>query len=1698
MEIFRKLGFCACAFMRYKILGARVFMVRKEFKKRLINLSILLFSIIFSWGCFSNDLELLHTYSANTAQPLEDISALKFLQDGRLLAIDRRRGTLMIFPHDGSTQQQVQHLGLSGANQTFKSSNLAGISHTTDGQMVISNTDDAKIALIDESGKAQIVFGEKGSKAGMLDDPRAIAYSINHRIYVADEGAGRISVFNRLGIFLYSIGNTTTDLAARLKKPTQIAVDNMERIYVLESGTNPALSIFDDAGQLLKRFTESQFRALMQGKIELTALAVDPQGRLFIADSESGKIIQMDWNHGQITSSFGSRGKGPGQYLEITALAVTENDRLAVADRKTHKIDIYQIPGIETAHHERVWLPNIGRMESLSLPCTSGYLLHDLNVLCLDSNRDKIQIISQEGKVLKDFGGQIKDPTQASFDQDTIVVLNKNKIMVFDYDGKLRTEFGRGGSKEGELNDPEDIYFQNNKIFVAESGSHRVQIFSAKGVYLGSLSASKDRNTQSLNKPVSIAVDTNNNIYVADADKRKVIAFSAQKQRLYEIGDSPGSPNAFKNIIDLALDSDNNLYVLASTEFNDQTIQVFSGSKRIFEFGSASKKSDTAITSGSSISVSLSSKTYISIFDKGIRNNSGMLTFNYLQIPARVGGIEITGNVEHTELRWQRLPGSYITGFRVYGGSSLEGEYTLVAESADTRVSIQNNLKYSNAFYKISAINGFGVEGPVSNAQEDLFQKAYAYYQKEKFPEAAGILIEELNRNPYQPGALKYLGLIYFAQKKFNLAAHQFQLLSELPGYQIEGLNLQVSALYEDQHYPEAMKLVQEIIKASSNNIESYLNCGKLSLKIKDPVGAVNCLESVKQQNPEHAEASIWLGAAYAEIGAIDKGLQEISQAVLLAGQNSALLLTAANLYCELGKPELAKELYQNILNLYPENYQAQLGFAQTLIALNQFDQARSIAITLAGQSENAVIGNYLLGRIALQNKQYGEAVLALSKATRNDTFHVDAWLALADAYSFMQQQDRMKEALEQAVNADNNSFMALKRLGLLCMERFEYTTAADVLAKAAQLDVADSDVFYGAALAWFQLGKYASAGDYARKVIELKKDKVEPLLLMAQISRKMGKTGAAIEYVKTALTLQPSDAKTYSLLGELYLENNLYDEAQSALDKAIVVDKTYDRPQILIGQLFLKRRLFDKAIKAFENAVRLNDVAENRILLDTAYEEKKKSLEFTQNAPPILLEDLQLKPVFSAAYKQYNNKAVGTVKIRNASTVQYSNLTVSFDIKGYMDFPTTHNIAVLAGEATEEVPLIAAFNNKVLDIDEDTGVQVEIKLAYVVDGYKDSISITQPMTLYGKNAIVWENLNMAGSFVTPKDDALRDFARRVVNEFKPEKGPIGENLLTAMTIFNGYASYGLKYQTDPNNPFSELRENQIDYVQFARETLKLKSGDCDDLSVLLSASLENLGIETALVDVPGHLFILLNTGVKSDQRNLISGQDELLVITEDNTVWIPIETTMIATSFMEAWAEGANKFNKHQTEKTLKVIFLKDAWQEYQPVTLTKADFNLELPDKNQTQLLIDNERKRLLEKSLTRLVVPYEAMIKNNPKDIQARMQIAIIYARYGLHERATDEFAKLLEIDNRNSAVYNNQGNIYFAKGDFQRAYEAYSYAERLDANDGGIRLNMAFSLYKEGKMNEAKEKFNEAILLDQAIGKKYSAFSNLLSN
>ncbi|MDX8381494.1 MAG: tetratricopeptide repeat protein, partial [Ghiorsea sp.] len=497
---------------------------------------------------------------------------------------------------------------------------------------------------------------------------------------------------------------------------------------------------------------------------------------------------------------------------------------------------------------------------------------------------------------------------------------------------------------------------------------------------------------------------------------------------------------------------------------------------------------------------------------------------------------------------------------------------------------------------------------------------------------------------------------------------------------------------------------------------------------------------------------------------------------------------------------------------------------------------------------------------------------------------------------------------------------------------------------------------------------------------------------------------------------------------------------------------------------------------------------------LNLAYLQKKRSVDAGGNLLGPKLKQLDYNRVFSAAYKQYTDVPVGKLILKNAAGIDYSNVKISLLVKEYMDFPTTTVVERVAAGSEIEVPLLAAFNNRILDIDEDTGVQTEVRAEYYLAGKPHVETLNAPLTIYGKNAIVWDHLDMVGSFATPKDDTLAVFTRQLVNAYKPDKGAVNPQVAKAMTVFNGLSAYGIKYLLDPNTPYDQLASTQLDTVQFPRETLRQRSGDCDDLSILLATALANLGIETAILDVPQHLLMMFNTGISEQQKDLISSNDESLAII-DGKVWVPVEATLIAASFTEAWAEGARKYHLYGKQATMKIMPLATAWATYPPVTLPPADFSVDIPSKEILGAKIKKEWEILSVKALERQVRPYRMMLALDPSNTQAKMQIAIVYAQSGLFERAMVELKSILAEDGDNLSAINNMGNIYYLQKNYKEALTMYQRALEVEPSPD-IMVNISMVNYKLGDAIHAKSMFTQATEVDDQVPIRYNGLALLL--
>ncbi len=290
------------------------------------------------------------------------------------------------------------------------------------------------------------------------------------------------------------------------------------------------------------------------------------------------------------------------------------------------------------------------------------------------------------------------------------------------------------------------------------------------------------------------------------------------------------------------------------------------------------------------------------------------------------------------------------------------------------------------------------------------------------------------------------------------------------------------------------------------------------------------------------------------------------------------------------------------------------------------------------------------------------------------------------------------------------------------------------------------------------------------------------------------------------------------------------------------------------------------------------------------------------------------LTDIYPSSSRVYAFRPVGRARIKNESDSPIE-AKVSFNIERYMDVPTESRPRLIGAGETAEVPFFAVLNSAVQGLRTMVVREGEVSVSAVRTGESEDRYSTRVL-LRGKND--WNgDVGLLKFFITPDDPEILKFTRSVLNEGAADLDTTDarlRNFERARRLFDALAGR-LLYVNDP-------RGSQ-DNVQYPSETLSLKGGDCDDMSVLYSSMLASIGIRTAFVDVipPGspdsaHIYVMFDSGIAPEDAALVSDNPKRYVIraaragrNDHATLWIPVETTLTRRGFERAWRDGAGQY---------------------------------------------------------------------------------------------------------------------------------------------------------------------------------------------
>jgi hypothetical protein len=269
--------------------------------------------------------------------------------------------------------------------------------------------------------------------------------------------------------------------------------------------------------------------ALRDGRVwgNTAGVAVGPDGNVWAYDrcgsnacvgSTAAPILKFDRSSGKLLKSFGA-----GMFIFPHGLYVDRDGNVWITDGRTATAEeLAKFPDAKGKGHTVTKFSPDGKvLLTLGTPGVAGDPPNALN-------QPNAVITASNGDI---FVGDGHTGQQPDAPPGTVA-----RIVKFDRNGKFIKTWGKLGSAPGEFRTPHALAFDSRgRLFVADRGNHRIQIFDQDGKYLDSFKQFSRVSGISIRNDTLYAIDSESNqarhpgwktgIRIGSTNEDKVLAF---------------------------------------------------------------------------------------------------------------------------------------------------------------------------------------------------------------------------------------------------------------------------------------------------------------------------------------------------------------------------------------------------------------------------------------------------------------------------------------------------------------------------------------------------------------------------------------------------------------------------------------------------------------------------------------------------------------------------------------------------------------------------------------------------------------------------------------------------------------------------------------------------------------------------------------------------------------------------------------------------------------------------------------------------------------------------------------------------------------------------------------------------------------------------------------------------------------------
>jgi len=834
-----------------------------------------------------------------------------------------------------------------------------------------------------------------------------------------------------------------------------------------------------------------------------------------------------------------------------------------------------------------------------------------------------------------------------------------------------------------------------------------------------------------------------------------------------------------------------------------------------------------------------------------------------------------------------------------------------------------------------------------------------------------------------------------------------------------------------------------------------------------------------------------------------DKAKLTYLNVVRLDPQNALAFERIGTMWLEEWAPLRAAAFLAKASELDPNNVQYRLRLARCYLAAGQFAGAKKEALKVLELSPDNGDAIVALAEAARSKEDIEATQEQLQKFPKKDDFS----FYLASANLFLAQGDlaAASNALQQALTIDPKSSAAHMTTGDLHLLQKDPKQASEEFKKAADLAPIRSIERLKHAAFELGTGNTEETRKVANEITKQAPDYLPAWCLLAELAVRNKKYDEALSLLENVFSrdaqytdgrrtesealLAKGDTKkavdvlehldqTYPdsplinyQLARAYLKNNNVDQAKLALDKAISINPNYDDANLLLAEANLRSGHSEAVIEPMTRLLRKRpDLRSAALLLTAAY----GSLDRFDDAEAVIRDQVRFAPqdpqpqtALGLTLRQAKRNDEARQAFEKAAELAPDNLwlvdqLVELDLLD-KHFDSARQRIQRHFQKTPDSPAAHFLEGKILTAEQKWDLaQAELQKTLQVDPNFSSAYDLLIQTYLATNKL-----------------------SQAVTQLQAELSKNPNNSQALMTLALLYER--MKDYSKARDAYEKVLSITPDFVAALNNLAYLYAEQLNDLNKaydLARKARDKQGDDGTINDTLG--WVLYKRGEYQQALPILQGSAEKLA---DNpevqfhlgmAAYMMGQTDLAKVALKKAASAGKDFHGKD--ESTRRLALLESGTNASPELSISQLEaMTKEQPNDviSQTRLGEAYEKQGASEKA----AAAFEQALKLNPKLATAVTKLAQLYAGPLRNQEKALAYAKRArELAPTDPQVAGILGKVAYESGNFTWSYSLLQEAARQRENDPLILHDSAWAAYSVGKVNEARDVMQKAMIVN----------------